>query len=84
MTLETVHPHGKINSKNGFKNFEIAKDRKMQKLNINHAQPLQPLFKVTYLLYKHINSVAILLMCDLYSIFAAHITIIIIIYYILL
>ena len=32
-----------MNSKNDFKNFEIAKDRKMHKLNINHAQPLLPL-----------------------------------------
>ena len=33
-----------INSKNGFKNFEIAKDHKMHILNINHAQPLLSLF----------------------------------------
>ena len=39
-----------MNSKNGFKNFEIAKDREMRKLNINHAQPLLPPLYFIYLI----------------------------------
>ena len=50
--LGTFHPHGlnDINElKNGFKNFEISKDRKMHKLNINHAQPLlQKLYLIIF------------------------------------
>ena len=44
--LGTVHPHGlnDVNElKDGLKNFEITKDHKMHKLNMNHAQPLLPL-----------------------------------------
>ena len=42
-----------MNSRNGFKNFknfEIAEDRKMHKLNINHAQRLRPLLYFIYLI----------------------------------
>ena len=37
--LGTVHPHGLID----INELKIAKDRKMHKSNINHAQPLLPL-----------------------------------------
>ena len=40
-----------MNSKNGFKNLEIAKGRIMHKLNIDHAQPLLPLLYFFIQLY---------------------------------
>ena len=43
-----------MNSKNGFKNLEIAKDRKMHKLNIDHAQPLMLLLYFILFIQLHL------------------------------
>ena len=54
--LGTVHPHGlnDVNElKEWFQKFRIAKDRKMHKLNINHAQPLLLLLYLMYLILLH-------------------------------